>query len=52
MTLSKVEKEIFLELIEEIDIAHDYIFANTDPKDNLKTAGKKLMKLKRLVQLT
>ena len=51
MALSKVEKEIFLELIEEIDIAHDYIFANTDPKDNLRVAGKTLMKLKKLVEL-
>jgi len=55
MTISKVEKQIFLELIEEIDSAHDFIWANTKAgtheRDNLIVAGKKLMKLKSLVQL-
>ena len=52
MTLSKVEKEIFLELLEDISMHHDYIFANTEAKDNLRTAIKKLAKLKRMVDLT
>ena len=52
MTLSRVEKEIFLELLEDISTHHDYIFANTDPVTNLKEAIRKLAKLKRLVTLT
>ena len=46
MTLSKVEKEIFLELLEDIGTHHDYIFARTDSVQNLAEAIKKLAKLR------
>ena len=51
MTLSKVEKQIFLELVEDIEYCHDYIFAHTDEQKNLREAKDKLKRLKELMRL-
>ena len=58
MTLSKVEKQIFLELIEEIDNAHDYMYANNSTSGNISQIKKSLeisipalKRLKSLVEL-